>query len=72
MASTKSLGGAVPFPSSSPSEQDYRTQSDVRTLADADEIQRDPARHTRAKRHALRQATVHRRIAGGFPFAGRR
>lgn len=46
-------------------EQQYRAESDCRTLQDADEIKRDSSRHGLAKAHAKKKLTSYRRIAGG-------
>lgn len=51
--------------SMSKDEQRWQTERDVSTLRDADEIHRDPTRHARAKKHATKQITSYRRIAGG-------
>lgn len=45
-------------------EQQYRAESDCRTLQDADEITRDRSRHQMAKAHARKKLSSYRRIAG--------
>lgn len=46
------------------SEKDYQAESDCHTLARAEEIKSDKARHGRAKAHAAKQAVAHAKVAG--------
>jgi len=58
-------GSPVSTASDKKREQQWRAESDCRTLQDADEIKRDPSRHRLAKREATKKLTSYRRIAGG-------
>lgn len=46
------------------SEKDYQAEDDCRTLTRAEEIKMDKGRHSRARKHAAKQAKAHARVAG--------
>jgi hypothetical protein len=45
-------------------ERQYKAESDLRTLTDADDIRRDDARLKEATKHATKQMSRYRRITG--------
>lgn len=53
-----------PLPTMTATERQYKAESDLRTLTDADDIRRDDARLKEATKHATKQMSRYRRITG--------
>ena len=55
----------MPSPSKpSKSEQDYRAESDFRTLEQSEEVRGDKARHARAMAHGRKRVVAMARVMG--------